>query len=216
MADEQTAGRGRLGKTFFSPPGGLYVSLILRPALEPARTPLIGLALGLAVVEAIRELAPPLEPALKWPNDVLVGGRKVCGVLIDLASSAQRVRWAVAGFGVNVNIPALPAELRLSATSLLQELGYPMDLETTRDNVLGHFESRYMELLDAGSAPLLAAWTAGSCTLGQIVRISAADQQFEGVAERLDTDGALMLRANGELRRVVAGEVHLLGPTSGC
>ncbi len=207
LAGEQTGGRGRLGREFFSPPGGLYVSILLRPPFAPARAPLIGVAAGLALAEAIQGLAG-LRPVLKWPNDLLLGGRKISGLLIDLPAGS-----AVLGIGVNVNIPtaALPVELRASATSLLHELGHELDLESLLDALLLRFEARYVELCSAGPEPLLAAWRAAPNLLGQRVRVAAPAEVLEGIAHDLDVDGALLLRLpSGEFRRVIAADVHLL------
>jgi BirA family transcriptional regulator, biotin operon repressor / biotin---[acetyl-CoA-carboxylase] ligase len=210
IADEQTGGRGRLGNGFISPPGGLYLSLILRPSIPTGQAPLIGLAAGLAAAEGIRAITG-LEPVLKWPNDVLLGGRKVCGVLVDLAASANGVRWAIAGIGVNANVPSFPADLQASATSLQRELGHEVGLAELRSELLKRLEQRYRHLLEHGPQDLLAAWQEAPNVSGQPVRISAASGAYEGTAEGLDGDGALLVRReDGEVRRVVAGEVHLL------
>jgi BirA family transcriptional regulator, biotin operon repressor / biotin---[acetyl-CoA-carboxylase] ligase len=210
VAIEQTGGRGRLGNTFLSPPGGLYLSLILRPSLQPSEAPLIGLALGLAVAESIQALTH-LEPVLKWPNDVLLGRRKVSGVLVDLSTSGDGIRWAIAGVGVNVNAQSFPGDLRATATSLSLELGHDIGLDALRTEVLQRFEARYLELLAKGPPALLAAWSSAPNLLGQTVHVSAGPQAYEGTAQGLDKDGALLVRLqSGELRRVVAADVHLL------
>ena len=205
VAGEQTAGRGRLGNSFFSPPGGLYLSLVLRPSLPPAQTPLIALALGLAAAAAIR-VTTTLAPILKWPNDVLIGRRKVCGVLVELAPSG-----AIAGIGLNANVGQFPADLRTTATSLELELGHEVDLEHLRDELLAGFERRYRDLHTHGASAVVRGWRAAPNMLGQIVRVSAANERLEGVAEDVDADGALLLRLpDGNRRRLLAGEVHLL------
>ncbi|HVA24270.1 MAG TPA: biotin--[acetyl-CoA-carboxylase] ligase [Chloroflexota bacterium] len=221
IADEQTAGRGRLGNSFSSPPGGLYLSLVLRPSLPASQAPVVGLALGLAVAESVQALTG-LEAVLKWPNDVLIGGRKLSGVLIDLATSGERVRWAIAGVGVNVNVASFSGELRTTATSLFRELGHEIGIDALRAELLARFEGHYVELLANGPRPLIERWAAAPNCLGRIVRISAgrpepclprerALEGFEGVAEGLDRDGALLVRLrDGQLRRVIAAEVHLL------
>jgi BirA family biotin operon repressor/biotin-[acetyl-CoA-carboxylase] ligase len=213
VAGEQTGGRGRLGNSFFSPPGGLYLSLILRPSLQPSQAPLVGLALGLAVAESVQSLTG-LDPVLKWPNDVLIGRRKVSGVLIDLATTGESIRWAIAGVGLNVNISSFPRELRTTATSLFQELGHEVGLDALRAELLRRFHEHYRDLLAHGPPTLLAAWGAVPNLLGQIVRVSAGNEAFEGLAESLDADGALLVRLeDGRRRRVVAAEVHLLPAT---
>lgn len=209
-AREQTGGRGRLGNTFFSPPGGLYVSLILRPALSPSQTPLIGLAAGLAAAETIRD-ATTLQPLLKWPNDVLIGDRKVCGVLVDLAATQNRVRWAVVGMGLNLNVMEFPPYLRTTATSLAIEVGHELDIDRVRVKFLAQFEMQYNELSANGPEALLAAWHSTPSMLGKIIRISIGSEEVEGVAEGLDADGRLLLRlADGAVRGFSAGQVHLI------
>jgi BirA family transcriptional regulator, biotin operon repressor / biotin---[acetyl-CoA-carboxylase] ligase len=211
VADEQTAGRGRLGNSFFSPLGGLYCSLVLRPHVPPPRAPLIGLAAGLALAEAIQAVSG-LTPVLKWPNDLLLSGRKLSGVLLELATAGDRVRYAIQGIGVNLNVPEadFPPELRNSATSLLRELGQPLSPDSLLYALLPRFESRYEGLGSEGAAGLLSAWRAWPNLLGQTVRIASANP-WQGRAEDLDLDGALLVRLpSGDLRRVVAGDVHLL------
>jgi BirA family biotin operon repressor/biotin-[acetyl-CoA-carboxylase] ligase len=208
QAATQTAGRGRLGRHFFSPPGGLYLSVILRPPLAPAQAQLIGLAAGLAVAEAVKQVAGA-QPMLKWPNDLLIGGRKVAGLLVELASEAQRVRFAILGIGVNVNIPreSFPEELRASATSLAVEVAGHVPLDRLRDAALRRLEERYRQLCALGPGPVVDGWRAWPNMLGQRVRTAAGD---EGTAEDLDLDGALVLRLDSaERRRLLAGEVHL-------
>jgi len=210
VAGEQTGGRGRAGNTFFSPPGGLYVSLVLRPTLDPALAPLIGLAAGLALAEAV-QAQTGAGPILKWPNDLLLNGRKLSGLIVDLTTAGTGIRYAILGIGVNVNVPedAFPAELRDTATSLLRETGRETNLDDLLGQLLTRLEVCYGQLV-AGE-PVVDAWRSAPNFLGQQVRAAAANEVLEGVAEDLDTDGALLLRlASGELRRVIAADVHLL------
>jgi BirA family biotin operon repressor/biotin-[acetyl-CoA-carboxylase] ligase len=207
IATEQMAGRGRLGNTFHSPPGGLYLSVVLRPRLGPASAPLIGLAASLGIAEAIRQVTG-LVPSLKWPNDVLIGRRKVAGVLVDMAADSGAIHWALLGVGVNVNTSQFPLDLRATATSIDIELGHAADLHALLAALLGSLNSRYHALQDEGPEQLLTDWHASSTMWGQTVRTSDGT---EGIAEALDADGALLLRqAGGGRKRVVAGEVHLL------
>ena len=208
MAAQQTAGRGRLGNSFFSPPGGLYASLVLRPSLPPREAPLIGLAAGLAVAEAVHARTG-LRPVLKWPNDLLLEDRKLSGVLLEASSSGGTLRHAIQGIGVNVNVAAFPEELAGSATSLVLE-GGEMPLEPLLAELLACFEARYHDLLASGPDATLASWRAWPNLLGSRVRIAEA-QPWSGVAQDLADDGALLVRDEaGQLRRVVAGDVHLL------
>ncbi|HEX6512384.1 MAG TPA: biotin--[acetyl-CoA-carboxylase] ligase [Chloroflexota bacterium] len=203
VAGEQTAGRGRLGSSFLSPPGGLYLSIVLRPSLPSAEIPLIGLAAGAAVSETIEDQSG-LRPVLKWPNDVLVGGRKVSGLLVELIPPGI----AILGLGVNVN--AAPPDLQATAASLAAEAGRELALEPFMTALLFRLEARYGRLL-ADPASAISGWCDRPNMLGQKVRIATAADVFEGNAEGLDRDGALLVRLPvGDLRRVVAAEVHLL------
>lgn len=206
VAREQTGGRGRLGNSFFSPPGGLYLSLLLRPTLAPSHTPLIGLVAGVALAQAIADVSGR-ESVLKWPNDVLLSGRKVCGILAEVVGGCT-----IVGVGVNANIPpaTLPAGLRTTATSLLAESGRAVALDDLLSAILGRFERGYRQLLDKPESAV-AEWRATPNVLGERVRVATHGRVLEGVAADLDADGALIVRiATGELCRCVAAEVHLL------
>ncbi len=210
MAEEQTGGRGRAGNAFFSPRGGLYVSIVLRPPLAAECAPLIGLAAGLALAEAV-SAQTGAEPILKWPNDLLLNGRKLSGLLVDLATTGRNIRYACLGMGLNVNVPAelFPAGLREIATSLLIELVREFPLNALLTAVLARAEARYLALL-AGES-IVDAWRAAPNFLGSRVKAATPREVIEGVAEDLAGDGALILRLDsGERRRVVAADVHLL------
>ncbi|MBM4164575.1 MAG: biotin--[acetyl-CoA-carboxylase] ligase, partial [Lentisphaerae bacterium] len=123
-ADAQTGGRGRMGRAWVSPPGlNAYVSILLMPAIEPARVTTLPLVAGLAVALTIERIAPGLRPLVKWPNDILLNGRKVCGILCEMEAEADRIRRVVCGIGVNLNQTTFPAELAPRATSLALESG---------------------------------------------------------------------------------------------
>jgi BirA family biotin operon repressor/biotin-[acetyl-CoA-carboxylase] ligase len=210
VAEEQTGGRGRAGSAFFSPRGGLYVSIVLRPRLAAEYAPLIGLAAGVGLAEAVRAQTGA-EPILKWPNDLLLNGRKLSGLLVDLATAGTSIRYACLGMGLNVNVPAelFPAELRNTATSLLVELGRETPLDGLLSAVLARAEARYLALL-AGKS-VVDAWRAAPNFLGARIKAATPGEVIEGVAEDLGSDGALMLRLDsGERRRVVAADVRLL------
>ncbi|HIP97407.1 MAG TPA: biotin--[acetyl-CoA-carboxylase] ligase, partial [Anaerolineae bacterium] len=209
IADEQTAGRGRLQRTWWAPAGtALLMSLILRPDLAPRQAQRLTMLCSLAVCDAIAGTTG-LVPAVKWPNDVLLRGRKVCGILTELGIEGPRLAYAVVGMGVNVNVDFGGAgELTLTATSLAQELrreGSRMELLRA---ILISIEERYARLR-AGESPH-AEWAARLATLGQRVIVTTPTEQWGGVAEGVDADGALLLRdENGVLRRILAGDVTL-------
>ena len=209
MADEQTGGRGRLGRSWISPPGvNLYVSVLLRP--EPRQLPALAMLAPLAVCCAVEDTVS-LRAGIKWPNDVVVNGRKLAGVLIETEFRGDAVSFTIAGMGVNVNLETSRIdEIRGTATSLREELGRPVGREAVLIALLGHLDRLYGDL-KSGRSPH-AEWKARLLTLGQQVRVRIGEQVEEGTAEDVREDGALMLRRpDGVLVTIEAGEVTLRG-----
>jgi BirA family biotin operon repressor/biotin-[acetyl-CoA-carboxylase] ligase len=210
LADAQTGGRGRLGRTWHSPPGeNLYLSLLLRPACTPAALPPLTLAAGVAVTQALAALG--LQPLLKWPNDVLlpVGGgqRKVAGILTEMATERERIRHVVVGLGLNVNTASFPPELEARATSLRLATGQPQDRGALVAAVLNAFEPAYDQLMSEGAAACLAAFRARAA-LPRPCRVERDGTVLEGTALDVDGDGALLVRdGRGEIHRVLSGEI---------
>jgi BirA family biotin operon repressor/biotin-[acetyl-CoA-carboxylase] ligase len=216
IAEEQTAGRGRLGRSFHSPPGAnLYVSILLRPTPPGMLAPTLVLAAGVAVAECVAGwLGAPARVDLKWPNDVRIDRKKTSGILVELASEAARPVWAVLGIGVNLNVdPAtFPAEFRERATSLAAASGRPVDRVAFTQRLFGTLE-RVLDLhASQGFAAVRPRFEAWFRMGGQPVRVlEPAGGTLEGVVAGVDPDGALRLRlADGRERRVLAGEVTLL------
>lgn len=216
IAEEQSAGRGRLGRSFHSPPGSnLYVSMLLRPTPPGMLATTLVLAAGVAVAETVASfLDAPARVDLKWPNDVRIDRKKTSGILVELASNASHPVWAVLGIGVNLNVdPAtFPAEFRERATSLAAASGRPVDRVAFAQRLFGTLE-RVLDLHAsqgfAGVRPRFEAWF----RMGrQPVRVlEPAGDTLEGAVAGVDPDGALRLRlAGGRERRVLAGEVTLL------
>jgi BirA family biotin operon repressor/biotin-[acetyl-CoA-carboxylase] ligase len=212
VAETQTAGRGRLGRRWHSPPGAnLYFSVILRPPLEPAVVPQLALVAGLAVAQTIRAVTD-LDARLKWPNDVLVGGRKVTGVLTEMDAELEQVHSVVAGIGVNVNAPAdaFPPELRRTATSLAIACGRRVDRVAFTARVFADLEALYRRFLAAGFTALRVEWERLSALADRTVVVAGADGEIGGRVVGLGDDGALRLvDAAGTMHRVVAGEVTI-------
>lgn len=205
VAEEQTGGRGRRGRAWHSPPGAnLYLSALLRPSAKPAAAlPPLSLVVGLAVAEAVAEVAPGLEPLVKWPNDVLVRGRKLAGVLNELVGCPGSGLALVVGVGINVNQEAFPDELRELATSLRLETGRPHARAPLAAAVLRRLHARLAQVDAQGLAPVLAAWAARSSTLGRRVTCQGGP---EGIATGLAPDGALLVTDDsGETHQVSAG-----------
>jgi BirA family biotin operon repressor/biotin-[acetyl-CoA-carboxylase] ligase len=212
IAESQTRGRGRLGRRWESPPfRNLYLSVLMRPRLDAEDVPLIGLVGGLAAAEAVAVWAP--NARIKWPNDVLIEGRKLSGILTETQVDAARSLAVVVGIGVNLNIAIeeLPEELRGKATSLRAVTGKRIDRVRFADELLARLEERYQQLCDAGFAALRARWDELSCLTGCTVSIAGAGATQEGTVLGLADDGTLRLRsAGGREMRVVAGDVTVL------
>ena len=218
VAGEQTAGRGRRGHTWFSPPGsGLYVSVVLAPSrarVDPARaTRLLTLAVGVALSEAI-EASAGLRADLKWPNDLYVAGRKLAGILAEASGHPSDL--VVVGYGVNIAATAYPPDLRDRATSLESELGRPIDGSVVFAETLAAVGCRYRDLLDGRFDAILDAWRsrAPGASGAQVSWIHAAKPRA-GVTAGIDEDGALRVRCDGRIDRIVAGELTWLSGGEG-
>lgn len=210
VADQQTAGRGRRGHGWFSPPGsGLYVSVVLAPATaqaDPARaTMLLTLAAGVAIAEGV-EHAAGLTVDLKWPNDLMVAGRKLGGILAE--GSGDTV---VLGYGINVLETAFPPELANRATSLESALGRVVTREAALGETLAALSQRYDDLLAGRFDAILDAWRhrAPKAT-GARVTWTAGGVTLSGVTEGIDDRGALLVRSGDRMERIVSGEISWL------
>ncbi len=214
VAEQQTAGKGRRGRTWVSPPGlNLYFSAILRPELPPQRAPELTLVAAVALAEALRDAGA--DAAIKWPNDVQVGGRKVAGILTELSAEPERVHFVVVGVGVNLNSRAehFPEELRATATSLSLALGQPVPRARFAASLWTRLEQWLDVYLETGFDAVRARWKALSSTLGQDVLVRTDRQELRGRAEDIDPSGALLVRTEGgSLERVLAGDVEQLRP----
>ena len=207
VAETQTAGRGRYGRTWHSPPGeNLYLSVVLRPPLAPERVPPITLAGGLGVADAVNKLG--VAASLKWPNDVHAGGRKLAGVLTEMNTRAHKLEHVILGIGINVNAHALSPELAAIATSLRLELGRELDREAVLRELLPALERWLDGFFAGGVAALAKAWTDRAELAGSRVRADAEDGPIEGEPIGLDDHGALLVEDDaGRRHRVVSGEV---------
>ena len=207
LADAQAAGRGRLARPWISPPGNLHLSVLLRPPCGEAS--LLPLAAGVAVAEAVAPLG--VEPELKWPNDILVRGRKLAGILAEASSGASGLEWVVVGIGVNLNAE-VPAELDSVAASLAAESGRLTDREEAAASVLARLSVWYHALVETGPAFLLDAWRARAVAWwGQAVEARSGEQAIRGVARGVDERGALVLELeDGSRRAVLCGDVREL------
>lgn len=211
IAESQTAGRGRMGHLWFSPPGvNLYLTVVLRPALAAERVPLLSLVGGVAVAEALDEHAPKL-PRLKWPNDVWFGERKAGGILAEAAPSGSGGPVVLLGIGLNLNLPAdrLPAELAATATSLLIETGRPCDRAALLASLLSRLASRLAQIESAGFEPIAPLWEHYSLMTDRQVTVRDASRTISGRAIGIDKQGALLVMTERGTERVIAGEVRI-------
>jgi BirA family transcriptional regulator, biotin operon repressor / biotin---[acetyl-CoA-carboxylase] ligase len=204
LADRQTAGRGRLGRSWASPSGaGIYVSVVLRPT--PAGARLVTIAAGVAVTEGIAS-ATGLSTHVKWPNDVHVSGRKLAGILAEGA-----VNHVVLGIGINVQPAAYPPDVASRATSIEAELSRPVDRAPVLAECLAALASRYRELHEDRPAGIVEAWRMRAAPmLGRRVEWESAGERHTGLAENIDDDGALIVKVGDGTLRIRSGEVRWL------
>jgi BirA family transcriptional regulator, biotin operon repressor / biotin---[acetyl-CoA-carboxylase] ligase len=210
LAEEQTAGRGRGVNTWQSPRStGIYCSVILRPNLPPSEVLLLSLAAGVAVGAAIQMVDSRVIPDLKWPNDVLVDGKKVCGILTEMNAEATRVRYIVVGIGINVNQASFPKEL--GATSLRLQTGSEWSRVELAAALLKSLDREYRQFVEAPDSreDLLVRFAQNSSWVhGKKVRIEENGTSFEGTTEGLDPRGFLRVRTAREVRTVLSGTVR--------
>ncbi|MDG1890711.1 MAG: biotin--[acetyl-CoA-carboxylase] ligase [Verrucomicrobiota bacterium] len=212
FAESQTEGRGRLGRKWLSPEGkGLWFSLLLRPPLRPAEMTRLTIIAATALARAIRETSG-LQPSIKWPNDILINGRKVAGVLTEMSAEPDRVLHAVIGVGVDVNQEQedFPDELSSVATSLRIESGRPILRSDLAVALLKALNTDYQRILSGQFQAVAEEWESQCITLQKRVRIHQMNQTCVGFAESLDSEGALMVRTpSGHLERITGGDVIL-------
>jgi len=201
-ADEQTAGRGRLMRTWFSPPGNLYLSILLRLDMPVPRLPELSFVASLAVAETVEALLPKrLRPVLKWPNDVLVDGAKISGILLEMEGDA-------AILGIGLNVLEAPSGARYKTTTLVASGGLA-SVDTARDILLERL-GKFLDLWQQESfGAVRAAWLGRSFPVGELVRVSTAGAIHEGRFAGLDDSGALLLETASGVERVVAGDISI-------
>jgi len=204
---EQTAGRGRRGRAWISPPGNLYASLILRPDCSPHQAAQLGFVAALAIGDALGAMVPQLGGlAYKWPNDVLVNGRKISGILLESEMTAvDKLTFLI--IGVGVNLTASPQGMAFPATSVAEECDGEVVPAAMLEKFSGHFEWWKERWQTEGFAPVRAAWLAAATYRGEEIRVHLEAATLHGRFLDLDQQGALLLEADGEHRRISAGEV---------
>ena len=213
IAETQTAGRGRRGRTWDSPPGtGVFMSLLLKPDFSPAAASGITLVAAMAIREGIFQVTG-LDPRIKWPNDLVIDGKKICGILTEMSTIEGRIRSIVVGCGINVNTESFPEELAQTATSLYLAGGCKVDREKLIAAVMNAFEADYGRFQQTGDLSLLKAdYEAHLINFGRSVTVLAAAGSFQGISRGITDTGSLLVEtADGSLREVLSGEVSVRG-----
>jgi BirA family biotin operon repressor/biotin-[acetyl-CoA-carboxylase] ligase len=213
ISEVQETGKGRIGRSWVSPKGGIWMSLVLKPDIRPRDAPVLTLAGGVAVTEALSRIG--VQATLKWPNDVLVNERKVCGILTEMSGEMERVHYIVMGFGLNANFPLedLPSEIRSRSTTLRKEMGEAVERKRLVADIMKGFEAVY------GEAPssIIERWKRASSTIGRTVQVVTKKGFVKGLAKDLDGTGALIVRDDaGQETTVYSGDCqHLSGLPEG-
>lgn len=213
VAESQSGGRGRLGRKWSSPPGmGIWTSIILRPPIPPGKAPKLTLLTAVAVAAVLQE-SYGIDARIKWPNDVVVENRKICGALTELVAEQDAVRYAIVSLGLNVNQTRskFPADVVDIATSMRIEKGVPQKRAEVFRRILRELDGLYAGFGRDGGAAVLRRWRELSCTLGKKVSVRLREELVEGIARDLADDGALMLELkDGGLREISYGDVTIL------
>lgn len=216
VAEAQSRGRGRRGREWFSPPGtGLYFTVILKPQIRPTEAPRLTLMMSVAVTEAIERLTA-LDCRIKWPNDILIGGKKVVGILTEIHTEMDAVDFVIMGIGINVNMRqgSFPPDIADRATSLFIETGKPVSrvalLRACLERLEGHYELFKEGRFDA----IMTCWRERSDIIGREIEVDMIGRRHRGVAVDVDADGVLILKdAEGRLQRIFSGDVVIADRT---
>lgn len=213
IADRQLAGRGRLGRKWESPAGvNLYCSVILRPQIPLQQAPQLTFLSAVAVAETLNEMCQ-LHAEVKWPNDILVGGAKISGLLNEMNAETEKIHFVILGIGINLNMltEQFPQELNYPATSAFLETGKPVDRLLFLQTFLRRLDTYYLELKHQGFAPIRRRWETLCNIMNQQVEVDGGNSIVRGTVVGLDVDGALRLQLdNGQVERVLAGDVRIL------
>ncbi len=214
IASGQTGGRGRRGRSWISPPGkNLYMSIIVTPDIPPMDATALTLMTAVACAAAVKKTFS-LPASIKWPNDIMVSGKKLGGILTEIKADMDRIFYAVIGIGINVNLDTedMPGDIRRTATSLKAETGKSQSITQCAVGVLEEMDRWYGIFLKKGIKPILEEWTKLASTLGKTVEVSVTGAVLTGVAEGINDEGMLMLRLpDGSLKKVSSGDVAIPG-----
>lgn len=214
IAESQTSGRGRMGRKWLSPEGGIWLSIILKPRMEPLHASRLTILAGVSVARTMRSYG--LEAKIKWPNDVLIKGKKVSGILTEMEAEVDLIDFCVLGIGIDANVDTdlFPEEIRESSTSLKSETGHEIDRAEFVRRLLGQFEELYLKFQKGEFLSILDEWRDLSATIGEWVKITTQTRSIYGEVVGVDNDGALILETgDGHLEKIIAGTLeHLRRP----
>jgi BirA family biotin operon repressor/biotin-[acetyl-CoA-carboxylase] ligase len=208
IAEEQTGGIGRMGRVWVSPSGGIWITIALKPVIPIDHVFMVTMAGSVAVARAIRKEFD-LGALIKWPNDILIGNKKVAGLLLELSAEADTIHHCLLGIGIDVNVPLnqFSPDLQKEITSISTEVGHEVDRATFLARILKEFENRYLLIESGEYEAIIREWKSLSCTLEHRVLITTMKNSFEGEAIDIDEFGALIIRKdNGKIERVIAGD----------
>lgn len=215
LAEEQTKGRARQGRSWYSPPGkGIWMSIALQPQLSQQLLPQLTLLIAVAVCQAIHKVTN-LQPDIKWPNDILVNDKKVCGILLEVTN--EQPDYVIIGIGISVNLDKIDysAELYDVATSLQIVMGHPIDRVSLAVQCLYELERLYLQYKQHGFTPIRLLWEAQSITVGRRVVISMPSHTVSGIAQRLNEIGALVIQdETGCEQHIFTGDLHFKDKTT--
>ena len=209
IAETQETGKGRLGRRWFSPVGkNLYMSVVLRPLIPPSSVYPITFLSSLAVYDTIKKVTG-IEPTLKWPNDVLVNGKKICGTLLELSTEADMVRFVVVGIGLNINMEDkdIDEEIQSKATSLLLQVKKPFARPMVCGILLTSLERYYTIFRDKGPEEICFIWEDRAKIKGKYLEITQMGETYKGISEGIDRDGGILLAIDGTTKKIIAGDV---------
>ncbi len=212
ISEEQTAGKGRRGRLWSSDKGdGLWMSMLLKPEIVPVQAPMLTLVAGLAVCEAIEEITGK-EPGIKWPNDIVLDGRKVCGILTEMSAEIESVNYVVIGTGINVNQASFDDEIKDMAVSIREMTGRVMDRIELLTAFVRHFKKRYGQFLETKNLiGMIEDYQKRCVNVDKPVKILWPDRTVEGKGLAISPNGELVVEVDGEIQKISSGEVSVRG-----
>jgi len=204
IAEEQTEGKGRKGRKWFSPPGGLWVSIILYPSLPPEKGGLLMMASSVAIANSLADIK--INAGIKWPNDILIGKKKVCGILIEMEASLDKIKFAIVGIGINVYNKLHPS-LKENATTLQKSVNKKISRISLIKSILEKFDENYQKLLRGDYENIKKKWILFSSIIGKEVEVREGNFIIKGKAIGIDENGFLLVRNKKKIHKVMSGDV---------